>query len=274
MTADLVQNYLIYYQDRFNQALKSVGLNSNICDYNISTGIVPCSMPPLPSGHTKLSISRLLEITAPGTALDTVLGKFLVVFLRGTSREELCTINYAYAAYVACVMSSNDNSNRKFNIVQFAQQQLPLIYTGAHCNRLEQFTACWNILRETCGPKVRGLEQHATLLVEGCKMQSELDTVGCHWQDMLLPHYLQASRVTAWPIVFQCMRNPWSLEDTHYNKAMTMDDLDTVISLLRPGVEEVSRKCGSQPATRLASLLIKLRYLQRDTLNDIGLILN
>ncbi len=123
-------------------------------------------------------------------------------------------------------MSSNDNSNkRKFNIVQLAQQQLQLIYTGAHCNRLEQFTACWNMLRKTCEPKVRGLEQHAPLLVEGCKIQSELDTVGCHWQDMLLPHYPQASRVTVWPIVLQCMRNPWSLEDAHYNTTMTMDDL-------------------------------------------------
>ncbi len=101
MTADLVQNYLVYYQDRFDKALESVGLDSKICDYDISTEIVTC-MPPLPSGHTNLSISRLLEITAPGTALDTVLSKRVVGFLRGTSCEELCTINYAYILPTVC----------------------------------------------------------------------------------------------------------------------------------------------------------------------------
>ncbi len=45
-----------------------------------------------------------------------------------------------------------------------------------------------------------------------------------------------------------------------------MNDLHTVIAVLQPGVEEISRKYGSQPAKRLSLLLNKLHHLQRDAL--------
>ncbi len=138
-------------------------------------------------------------------------------------------------------MFADDRSEKsKFNILQFAHQQLGVSYHGVQCSRLEEFTACWNLLQQICGPKVRGWELHATLLVEGCKIQSELDTVGCHWQDMLLPHYIQASRLTVWPMVSQCLQDPMYLESSYYSLTFNMfnsvmDDLNTVISLLQPG---------------------------------------
>ncbi len=147
----------------------------------------------------------------------------------------------------------------KFNIVQFAHQILPYMYhgTGTQCNRLKPFTACWNLLQKICGSKVRGFAHHAALFVEVCKIQSEMDAAGCPWQDMLLRHYLQASRVTAWPMNNQCAHNPLALE-----KSINFStDIDTLIPLLEPAVKEISSKCGS-PAKRLARLLEKLRYLQ------------
>ena len=274
MTADFVQNYLIYLQDRFGAALKSAGLDSDICDHDINSDMMPSSSP-MPSGHTKLGISRLLQITAPGTALDTVWGRQSLAYLHSLSEEKLCTAPNAAAAYRACVMSSDDRTERsKFNILQFAAYQLPFLYHGTQCSRLEQFTTCWNLLQEICGPKVRGLEQHATLLAEGCKIQSELDTVGCHWQDMLLRFYINASRVTVWPMADQCLFKPMNLDDVYYGTVNNvMGELDTVISLLQPGVKEISRKCGSQPAKRLTVLFNKLRYLQRDAMKDSILLL-
>ncbi len=97
--------------------------------------------------HTNLGISRLLEITSPGTALDTVYGKAMLTYLHRLSGEELCTTMNAYDAYAACFLSSDDMSeNSRFNILQFAHQQLAIIYHGAQCSRLDQFTACWNLL--------------------------------------------------------------------------------------------------------------------------------
>ncbi len=273
MTADFVQNYLIYTQDWFGQALRSAGLDSNICDHAISSGMIS-SRPHIAPGQKKFGISRLLEIAAPGTALDTVYGQHVLTYLQGLSEEELCTTLSVYNVYAACLLSSDDKSeNSRFNILQFAHQQMEIIYHGTQCSRLEQFTACWNLLQETCGSKVRGLEQHATLMVEGCKIQSDMDTVGCHWQDMLLPHYIQASRVTVWPLTSQCLADPMFLEDAQYDSFNSvMRDLDTTISLLQPGVEEISRKCGSQTAKRLRDLLDHIRYLQRHSVTYVGLV--
>ena len=71
--------------------------------------------------------------------------------------------------------------------------------------------------------------------------------------------------MTVWPMVTQCLQNPMYLDSMYYSSFNgVMDNLDTVISLLQPAVEEISRKCGSRPAKRLRSLLNKLHYLQRD----------
>ncbi len=267
MAADLVQKFILFNQDWYRKDLYSAGLKSNICDQDIGSDMIS-SRPLLPSGNAKLGISGLLDITAPGTALDTVLGKILLSYLHNLHEEELCTIKNAYCFYQACCMSSDDKSERgKFNILQFANGLTEMLYHGTQCSRLKQFTACWNLLQESCGAKVRGYEHHATLLVEGCKIQSEMDTVGCQWQDMLLPHYIQASRVTVWPTVSQGLSNPLCLDCGHYSAYNNvMNDLDTVISLLQPGVEEISRICGSATANRLRALNQKFRYLQRDTL--------
>ncbi len=92
-----------------------------------------------------------------------------------------------------------------------------------------------------------------------------MDTLGCPWQDMLLKGYIQASRVTLWPTVAHCLYNPLFLEDSHYHTCTgVIDDMDIVISLLQPGVDEISRKCGPQPAERIRKLLKKLSNVQRD----------
>ncbi len=263
MTANFVQNYLVYLQDQFDHALKSAGLDSDICDHEINSDL-PTTRPTIPPGHKKIGISTLLEITAPGTALDTVSGKYILSYLHGLSGQELCTVLNSDLAYRACMMSSDDGSEKgKFNILQFAHARFPYLHHGAQCSRLESFTACWNQLREICGPKVRGFEQHATLWVQGCKIQSDMDAVGCHWQDMLLRYYINASHVTAWPLTTDCLGNPLYLEDSYYGPISDiMANLDTVIAFVQQGAKEISRKCGPN----IKPLLNQLRYLQRDVI--------
>ncbi len=267
MAADLVQGYILHLQDWYAQALESGGLDSNICDRDSRSDMVPSRPPvPVPSGYSRLGFSRLVEMIAPGTALDTVFGKALVAIVYNYSGKELCTTEKAKNAYLVCVMSSDAMSEKStFNILQFAHQTFPgPDYHGTQCSRLEQFAACWNLLQEICGPKVLGMEQHATLLVEGCKIQTEMDAVGCHWQDMLVERYIQASRVTMWPIVSHCLHAPLFLEDSHCTFNGLMDDMDIVISLLQLGVEEIFRKCDSLPVERIRRLLKKLIHVQRD----------
>ncbi len=266
MSADLVQDYLLYRQNSFDEAQRSAGLASDICRQDISHSIDRPRVPPISSHNAKLDFWGLLEMSAPGTALDTMRGRYILGVLQTFSGEELCDDLNVFIAYSACVMSSDAKVEKsRFNVLQYAHRIIGEWYHGAQCNRLEQFKACWQFLREICGSKVRGLEHHATLLMEGCHIQSEMDTSGCHWQDMLLRHYIRASHTTAWPLTVQSVSNPMSLESFVYTSTVTKD-LDTVISLLQPGLEEISQKCGSQPAKRLASLLDQLRYLQCDAL--------
>ncbi len=268
-SSDLVQNYLQYLQDRYGQSLTSAGLSSNICEYKSTLSMSPLNV------TQSSSFARTLEIAAPGTALDTVIGRFLLANLQNAPGPEICgTEQNVLAAYTACAMSSDDKFERsKFNILQFGQGNFPLIYHGTQCTRLQQFKDCWNQLQQMCGSKVRGFAQHATLLVDGCKIQSKMDTAGCHWQDMLLGHYIQASRVTVWPSPGQGLGNPLFLEPLH-SKTRVMNDLDKAIKLLQPGVEEIAQKCGLKPAKHLKDVLRNLRYLQRDTMNAADLLSN
>ncbi len=265
MSADMVQDYLEYYQDWYGQVLRSGGLYVNTCEHETRSENTP-NRPPILSFSEDLNLGGFLGVVAPGTALDTAWGRVLADYLSNLPAKELCTDSNAYNAYAACVLASDDRFEiSKYNIVQFAHQLIPRTYQGTQCNRLEEFTGCWNLLQEICGPKVRGLAQHATLLVEGCKIQSEMDTAGCHWQDMLLTHYMQASRVTAWPMSVHCLHNPMNLENAHYKHSVARH-LETVILILQPGVEEISNKCGQQAANRLQIVLEKLVYLQYDAL--------
>ncbi len=60
------------------------------------------------------------------------------------------------------------------------------------------------------------------------------------------------------------------LDEAIYSVSGVRKDLDTVISLLQPGVEEIASRCGRQPAAQLDGLLHKIRYLQNDALKLIA----
>ncbi len=95
------------------------------------------------------------------------------------------------------------------------------------------------------------------------------------WQDILLSHSIHASRVTVWPIDAQCLKNPMYLENEWFSSFNSIiNDMDMVITLLMPGVKEISSKCGSRSANRLRLLLQKIHHLQRDAHKYADLIFN
>ncbi len=102
MTADFVQRYLVYLQDSFGQALQSAGVASNICEHDIHSDMVSSS-PPFKTCPTKVGIFRLLEITAPGTALDTPFGKFVLECLNSHSGEPPPAMHIPPIKHVGCL---------------------------------------------------------------------------------------------------------------------------------------------------------------------------
>ena len=148
MTADLVQDYLLrllYIQDWFGQAFRSAGLFFDICtndiDSNYTLHALDISVPHIPSLHGRLGFLRLLEMSGPWTALNTVWGKFVIACIQTLPGEELCTPMGSYLAYQACVMSSDSKSEvPTFSVLQFAHTMIN------QCSRLEPFTIVYSML--------------------------------------------------------------------------------------------------------------------------------
>ncbi len=269
-TAALVQDYLSHARHWTAKALKSAGLPSNICSnelsgYTSTRKKISLGVPGSLSHYEKSHFDKLLEDMVPGSALDTIYGRFVLRGIRNVSGEKLCSFTMSMPAYSACIMSSDDISYRnQVNVLQFAQNILSVEYHGTKCQRLEQFKTCWKFLKQICGPRVVDFEQHAKILVGGCGIQTLMDRTGCKWQDMLLGHYVEAGHSTLWPLTSQGAKNPLILERGIHNRTTVRMDLEKVISLLRPGVAEISARCGQGPATQLWSLLQSLKDARFD----------
>ncbi len=278
MTAELVQDYILYLQHWAAQALESAGLDPDVCHHNIDITPAdtyipsqydssPDTLQPASSPYTDLV--RLAEKIAPGSALDSVYGKLTLAYLKQFQiGDKYCNSSIPS---IICMLSSADTTGMvRFNILQFAHQLIGYTpYHSSSCTRLGQFTSCWNLWQETCGSTMQWFGLQATLLVEGCKLQALMDDIGCHWQDMLIQHYIEASRRTVWPIVYQALNNPMFLDYVIYSASGVRKDLEAVISILQPGVEEIASRCGRQPAAQLGRLLNKIRYLQNDAWNEL-----
>ncbi len=278
MAAVLVQDYILYLQGWAARALESARLDPDICHHDVdSTGADtymssqyarPSHIQPASSPYTQLL--RLAKEGTPGSALDSVWGRPVVGYLERIGDKICYDETSLFASFYVCLLSSEDTSARsRFNILQFSHQIIPLFDNhGSSCTRVTHFIECWKLLQETCGSRVRGLALYATLLIEGCKIQNLMDNIGCHWQDMLIWHYMEASRRTAWPFVSQASHNPMWLDKSVYNVKTVQKDLGKVISLLQPGVDEIASKCGREPAVGLRRLLHKISYLQNDALKS------
>ncbi len=57
-----------------------------------------------------------------------------------------------------------------------------------------------------------------------------------------------------------------SMENGHYGRRHTFDNLERMITLLQSEIDEISPRCGQQPADHLTALLEKLKCLQSDAL--------
>ncbi len=208
VSADLVGKFVLYLQAKANRALESAGLPTDICVHsipvcNIQKGIYQhlnsLSMSPYFEHVKETEFFQVLEKAIPGSGLDSVWGHSLVLFLHYiVEKNDHCAKNLTFFfAYEICMLSSLDVSEKnRFNILQHAHQ---LLHTdsrcGLHCSRLECFKACWGVLQQVCGSKARPFMLHATLLIEGCELQSVMDNVGCP-----LAGYAVTSLHKGWPV--------------------------------------------------------------------------
>ena len=263
----LVQKSFLYLQDRLRAALESAGLDTDICHHDpASSGKIQVTSPNIPpsmsSSSKETAFARFLDEAAPGTALDTVYGQYLRSIIWAVNAEKLC-FYLSYYTFRVCLMAADDKLEKpKFNILQEAHQGIPVFYHGSQCQRRGVFKSCWNLFQQICGRQAIPYATHADLMVGGCEIQEKMDRIGCHWQDMLIGHYIEAMRQTSWKI-----NNPMCLQDLRQslNGTRQIRDLIQLISFILPGVEEIRERCGAEPAAEIRSFIQRLNYTQLDT---------
>ncbi len=273
MAADTVLAYVRFQRDSTKSAFEILGLPSGFCGTNTSHDMpanLGISKSPLYDKQTlkaerssKAIFDNLLDSYSGDTELDTLSGRYYASYVKNLSGHELCNITKIFVAYGVCVMLGHAITEiPKFNILQYSHVLIPIIYEGSHCSRIGEFTQCWRTLQNLCGSRTRYFAQHATLMIEGCRLQEKMDDISCHWQDFMLPAYIKAARITGWPIYPQALYNPMFLDNTFYT-----DDLQRILidfELLQPAVEEIAVRCNTEVATYLRNILNQIRYFQYD----------
>ncbi len=268
--SDLVQNYLSYQSNHYQDVMEEVGLNRNLCEaYNAESEFILSLPTPIERLHQDPNVMQFIKMAkrrSSGSALNTAYGEMLLHHLGGDDGH-LCTREMLYIAYVVCVLVSDalDGASR-FNIVQFAHPLFSWLPHGTQCTRLSVFIQLWNHVRETCGSLTRGYEHHFLLFVEGCHIQEQMDLSSCPWQDMLFGYYIEAANTTVWPVLGQPPGNPMWLAGAQYSGPDLADSLTWIFDILESGVMEVDVRCGEDLSEGLMELYSKLKFTLRDAI--------
>ena len=227
MAAKVLLAYVHFQRDEANSVLPNDFCPNNISQNRHYPMPAKVAMPKSPlydkqtlktKSSSKAIFNTLLDSFSGDTELDTLRGRYLSSYLKNLSGQELCHLNNTYDAYNACVMLGHAIAEiPKFNILQYSHRLIDIDYYGSLCTRLREFTQCWKTLQGLCGSRTRYFAQHATLMIEGCRLREKMDDISCHWQDFMLPAYIKAARVTKWPIYSQALKNPMFLDSALYD---------------------------------------------------------
>ena len=276
MAANLLVSYVNYIQEEQNRALKSLGQATDLCNRNLSqerhseshlakmsnAKVLQYRLQTMGRGSRLSAFFVTLTSNYSDTELDTVTGRHGISVLMERSGSEICNnINCITVAYYLCVLQARDTREiPKFNILQYSHLLQRFYYHGSHCWRIGQFTQCWNALQSLCGSRTRYFAQHATLMIDGCRLQEKMDDISCHWQDFMFPAYIKASQVTQWPL--HGLSDPMFLDGIPVNSLKALPDFE----ILWQAVDNISVRCGTEAGTYLRRILDKIRYSQYDAL--------
>ena len=208
--ADLVRNFYLYYRKRFNMALSKIGFRTDICDKDSKRNQTTIDRGSAVRDDTEscgvfISLfDEFLEENSPGTAMDTVYGRYLREGITLIPEEEFCKplVPGLYNTFQACRFLSYDPSGKaSFNVLQYAHSVF-ILPTAPYpdSSSLKIFRSCWNLLQEICGPNATYHEYEYHVSAESRNIKRMMDNLTCEWQDMLVRQYIKASENgNIWP---------------------------------------------------------------------------
>ncbi len=267
--AYLVRDYYFYVRTRFNSVLGTMGFRTNICDKEIRRnttigGVFVAPDDTKSDGVFTRSIDQFFKENSPGTAMDTAWGRLLRMLMANTPEEKFCDpLVYLTGAYQACLFLSFDPSGKAmFNVLQFAHSTKGIYFTPfPDSSSLKLFRSCWNLMEQMCGPNTTYLEYFYHASAGSREIQRMMDNLTCEWQDMLIRLYIEASEHgNLWPSTVNANQAPMFLSSGNYPYGSLTNSMSDLISVLSPGVKEISAKCSMASAERIKLFYQRLKY--------------
>ena len=266
--AYLVRDFYLYFRTRFNSVLGKMGFTTNICDKKTRRNPTIGSVSAVPDdtkrdGVLNRSIDQFLEENSPGTAMDTAWGRFIRVTIASMAEKEFCDPVLGTIKFQACLfVSYNPSGKARFNVLPYAHSVGPYNFAPfPDSSSLKLFRSCWNILQQMCGPNTTYYEYEYRISAGSREIQKMMDNVTCEWQDMLIRLYIEASEHgNLWPSTVNANQAPMFLSSGNYPYGSLTNSMSDLISVLSPGVKEISAKCSMASAERIKLFYQRLKY--------------
>ena len=277
--ADLVRSYYLYFRAHFNELLNEMGVPTDICDRRIHKNPTTADGARVGTENTDgRPIVRLfeqfIENNSPGTAMDTVYGRYLRSNIKGISVLEFCNpVSGLISSFQACVFLSYDASGKgMFNVLQYAHSTTMPYTDFPETSSMKILSSCWHLLQQICGANTTYLEYSYRVSTGSRQIQEMMNNVTCKWQDMLIGHYIAASEGgNIWPTAYNVPGRPMLLTRGIYTLGDFQNSVSDLSVALDAGIKEISGKCSKASAKRIRLFYHRLNYFLYDVLklNDM-----
>ncbi len=270
--ASLVTSYYMGFREHLNTLLEQTGFRGNVCDKELAprtAGAATDSTSATDSSKFSsqeascTSFDAFLGYHSAETAMDTVYGRALGAYIRDIPAREFCQPDSGLdLAYSACfLLSYHTQGKAVFNVVQYAHSMaFPFLDLPVR-SRMEIFHRCCTLLQQICGQMTRYDAYSSSLASGSWEIRSMMDNLTCEWQDMLIRRYLAASHDgNMWPTGYNFPKRPIFLSSGVYSFGSITGSFVKLLSMLDPGVKEISAKCNKVAGKRIEYFYEQLKY--------------
>ncbi len=265
----LVKMYFAEYRQKFTAAATKIGF-SDVCNNQAKVKEMPrrhlakqVLAPNSGKLGTKEEFEQFLERWASGSALDTLLGKKLLDYIKEIPVTAMCNIKNMQLEVAGCTLATEDKEEiSRFNVLYAAHSVSAWNRHGPPCQRLDILRSCWNLLVSICGEEsVRYFNHTFTVITGSCGIKREMEDMPCQWQDTLYKYYMGASEGgNLWPTGYNLLGRPMVLQSGIYFMGELLKSSSSLFYSLEESASEIGKRCSQTSADSIRIFFRNLNY--------------
>ncbi len=270
---NLVKMFFSEYRQTFTAAARKIGF-SDVCNNQAHDKGLP--RPNLAEQvfaqvpgklETKEKFIQFLERWASGSALDTLVGKYILGRIKEIPVTAMCNITKMPLQVASCTLATIDKEEiSRFNVLFAAHSVSAWNRHGPPCQRLDIFRSCWNLLMSLCGEESLRFFHHTFTVITGtCGIKQEMEDIPCQWQDALYKYYIGASEGgNLWPTGYNSLSRPMELQSGTYVMGDLLKSASSLFSSLEESASEIGKRCSQASADSIRIFFRNLNYAAYD----------